>query len=148
MPAATAKTLFITSCLLCLIAIATGAVLEVLRQKRGESLLRPGQLRLRVFSALVWMLALGSLAYAVAFLWPQKGDVIQARKFLSVISGATMLLFIGVLLLGYDVWQVLKARRIKEAEFNLQLLDMAREEIEKAKTGQNSSPTSKADGVP
>ena len=152
MAAGTAKTVFVMSCLLCMIAIAIGAGLEVWRQKRGESLLRPSQFRLRIFSAVIWMIALGSLAYAVAFLWPNPAlDLMarraQAEKFLSLISGAMMLLLIGVVLLGYDMWQLARERRLKEAQFNLQLLDMAREEIEKAKSGSAPPDERKVDGV-
>jgi hypothetical protein len=137
-----AKTVFVASCLLGLVAIAAGALLEIARQRRGESLLRTSQFRLRIFSALIWMIALGSLAYAAAFLWPQHGAApavrkAQAEKFLSVISGAMTLLLIGILLLGYDMWQLARERRLKEAQFNLQLVDMAREEIEKAQTAQS-----------
>jgi hypothetical protein len=144
-----AKTVFTVSCLLCLVAIAAGALLEIVRQTRGESLLRPWQFRLRVFSALVWMIALASLAYAVAFLWPQQHAALairkaQAEKFLSVISGAMILLLIGIILLAYDMWQLARERRLKEAQFNLQLVDMARTEIEKAHT----EPGRKADEAP
>jgi hypothetical protein len=140
MAAGTAKSVFVMSCLLGLIVIAIGAGLEIWRQKRGESLLRAGQFRLRIFSSIIWMIALGSLAYAVAFLWPNPDLALvtrraQAEKFLSIISGAMMLLLIGIVLLGYDMWQLARERRLKEAQFNLQLLDMAREEIEKAKSG-------------
>ena len=152
MAAGTAKSVFVMSCLLCMIAIAIGAGLEVWRQKRGESLLRPSQFRLRIFSALIWMIALGSLAYAVAFLWPnpelsliERRD--QAQKFLSLISGSLMLLLIGLVLLGYDMWQLARERRLKQAQFNLQLLDMAREEIEKAKSASPSPEERKVDGV-
>ena len=142
MSSAAAKTIFVVSCILCLLAIGTGGVLEIVRQIRGESLLRPVQFRLRVFSALVWIIALGSLAYAVAFLWPQKGDVAQARKFLSLISGALSLIFIAIILLGYDMLLLLRERSIKEAQFQKHLAALAHDEIEKAraleKAGEHS----------
>lgn len=135
----TARTIFAISCLLSLVAIATGAALEIARQKRGESLLRPGHFRLRIFSALVWMIALGSLAYAVAFLWPQPDLDFAARReqaeqFLSVISGAMALLLIGIFMLTYDMWRLWQERHLKEAQFNLHLVDIARAEIEKAQS--------------
>ena len=71
---ATARAIFSILCLLAALAVATGGVLEVLRQQRGESLLRPGQFGLRLFSVLVWIILLGSLSYAVAFLWPHDKD--------------------------------------------------------------------------
>jgi type VI protein secretion system component VasK len=147
MTASAAKTIFAVSCIVCLLAIATGAILEVLRQKRGESLLRPGQFRLRMFSALIWLIALGSLAYAVAFLWPQKGDLVQARKFISLISGALTLIFIAVLLLAYDMWQLARARKINEAQFQRHLAELAREEILKAQHGRDEANASEAGGT-
>jgi len=107
--------------------------MEVLRQKRGESVLRASQFRLRIFSALVWVILLGSLAYAVAFLWPQGRDPIMMKKFAGVIGGSLSLLFIALFLLAYDVWQVGQQRRLTERKFNRNLETMAREEIEKAK---------------
>jgi hypothetical protein len=135
--------------LLCLVTIAAGALLEIVRQKRSESLLRPWQFRLRIFSALVWMIALASLAYAVTFLWPQQHAALELRKaraekFLSVISGAMALLLIGIILLAYDMWQLARERRSREAQFNMQLVDMARTEIEKA----HAEPGQKADQAP
>lgn len=145
MTASSAKTIFAVSCLLCFIAIAIGAILEVVRQQRGESLLRPSQFRLRMLSAFVWMIALASLAYAVSFLWPQKGDLAQARKFLSLISGAFSLIFIAVLLLGYDMWQLARERKIKETQFQLNLASLALEEIEKARHESEPSKSGEAD---
>jgi hypothetical protein len=137
---ANAKTIFAISCLLCLVAIATGAVLEIVRQQRGESLLRPSQFRLRILSALIWMIALGSMAFAVTFLWPERGNDVAARKFLSVLSGALSLVFFAVILLAYDLWQVARERRVREAQFNLQLADMALHEIEKARAAHPAAP--------
>ena len=133
MSEATARTLFSASCLAGVAIIALGALMEIVRQKRGESMLRAGQFRLRIFSALVWMILLGSLAYAVAFLWPQRGDAVMMKKFASVIGGSLSLLLIALFLLAYDVWQVGQQRRLSERKFNRNLETMAREEIEKAK---------------
>jgi hypothetical protein len=142
MTGGSAQTVFVVSCLLGLVAIAVGALLEITRQRRGESLLRPSLFRLRIVSALIWILTLGSLAYAVAFLWPQHDAAFalrraQAEKFLSVVSGALLLLLIGVLLLAYDMWQLARERRLKEAQFHLQMANMAQAEIEKAQTAKS-----------
>lgn len=127
----TVRTLFSATCLAGVTIVALAAILEIARQRKGESLLRAGQFRLRIFSALVWMILLGALAYAVAFLWPQPSDTAMMRKFASVIGGSLSLLLIALFLLFYDVWQVGRQRRLTELKFNQQLNNMAREEIEK-----------------
>ncbi len=134
---ATGRMIFAMLCLLAMVAITGGGVLELLRFKRGESMLRAGQLGLRLFSALVWLILLGSLAYAVMLLWPT--DVPSARKFAAVVSGALFLLFIAIFLLAYDVWQVGRQRRLQERAFQRNLEGLAREEIQKVQT-DNSSP--------
>lgn len=127
----TARTIFSATCLASMTVIAVAAFLEILRQRKNESLLRPGQFRLRIFSTLVWMILLGSLAYAVAFLWPQKGDTATMQKFAAVVGGSLSLLLIALFLLAYDFWQINRQRQITEMKFKRQLDDMAREEIEK-----------------
>ena len=127
----TARTVFSATCLAGVTIIAVGAGLEILRQRRGEGLLRASQFRLRIFSALVWMILLGSLAYAVAFLWPHGRDPIMMKKFASVVSGSLSLLMIALFLLAYDVWQIGQQRRLSELRFGRNLEVMAREEIEK-----------------
>jgi hypothetical protein len=136
----TARAIFSGLCLVAILIVAIGAVLEVLRQTRGESLLRPGQFRLRIFSALVWMILLGALSFAVAFLWPHDKD--SARKFVSVVSGSLVLLLIALLLLAYDVWQTTCQRQLSERRFDHQLEDLAREEIAKIQAQKTTSESS------
>jgi hypothetical protein len=134
---ATGRMIFAMLCLLAMIAITGGGVLELLRFKRGESMLRRGQLGLRLFSAFVWLILLGSLAYAVMLLWPT--DVASARKFAAVISGSLFLLFIAIFLLAYDVWQVGRQRRLQERTFQRNLEGFAREEIQKIQNDTSPS---------
>jgi amino acid permease len=139
----TARAIFSGLCLAAMLAIAVGGVLEILRQTRGESVLRPGQFRLRIFSSLVWIILLGALAFAVAFLWPH--DKESARKFVTMVSGAMTLFVIALFLLAYDVWQTNRQRQITERRFDHQLEDLAREEIAKIKmqktTKENDAET-------
>lgn len=145
----TARTLFSATCLAGMTIIAVAALLEILRQRKGESLLRASQFRLRIFSALVWVILLGAFAFAVAFLWPEKGDDEMMYKFASVIGGSIALLLIALFLLLYDVWQVGRQRRITELKFNQQLGNMAREEIEKIqKEKPGLEETSNTEGTP
>ena len=132
----TARAIFSGLCLAAMLAIAVGGVLEILRQTRGESLLRPGQFRLRIFSALVWIILLGALSFAVAFLWPH--DKNSARQFLAMFSGAMFLFVIALFLLAYDVWQTNRQRQISERRFEHQLEDLAREEIAKTQAQQKA----------
>lgn len=127
----TARTLFSATCLAGVTIIVVAAILEILRQRKGESLLRAGQFRLRIFSALVWIILLGALAFAVAFLWPHKGDTVMMRKFAGLIGGSLTLLLIALFLLAYDFWQINRQRKITELKFSRQLDEMARAEIEK-----------------
>lgn len=128
---------FALLCFLGMIAISVGACLEVVRARRGESLVSPRQLRWRMMSAVIWLIVLGSLGYAVLFLWPVSGNLKQARQFISVITGAFMLLGIALLLLLYDVWQVNQERQQHELRFNRQLTELARVEAERMRAGQH-----------
>lgn len=143
----TARTLFAATCMAGVTIIAVAAVLEIIRQRKGESLLRAGQFRLRIFSALIWIIMLGAMAIAVAFLWPQKGDLIMMRKFAGVIGGSLSLLLIALFLLAYDVWQINRQRQVTELKFNHQLDDMAREEIKKIQHEKMAKKTSDTDAA-
>lgn len=128
---ADAKTAFAVICLIGVVAVATGAVLEIQRAARGHSVLTANQHRLRLLSAVIWMISLGSLSYAVLFLWPQRGDLVQEKRFLSVTSGVVLLFFIGLFLLGYDVLQLGRARRRQEQAFQAKLETLSQGELER-----------------
>ena len=117
----TARSTFAILCVLGIIALGTGALLEVARKRRGDSLLGARHFNLRMMSALIWLIVLASLFYAVTMLWPQPNDKEQAQRFLSVISGAFLLLAIALGLLVYDVWAVVRAGQQSESRFNQQL---------------------------
>lgn len=151
MPVADAKSGFALLCLAGVVAIATGAALEINRMRRGESIISLGHLRLRLVSALVWMALLGSTAYALLYLWPAPGDAEQARRFLSVVSGVIVLLVIGMALLLYDVWQVGRQQRRQQERFNRQLETLARTEIARhlppTESSTSTPPTSPPDSA-
>ena len=143
-----ARTAFALLCLLAMVAVAGGAALEIGRARReagevtiaaddatlGRAIVPPNQLRLRLFSALIWMLSLASFAFAMVWLWPAKGDTVMARKFISVVSGAFLLLLIALWLLLYDVWQVGRRRRAREKVFERELEILAQQEIERLRS--------------
>jgi len=131
-------------CIAALFAVASGALLEVARARRAASdgsvaeeastLVSRNQFRLRMLSAVVWMIVLGSLAYATLRLWPAPGDAVTARRFVAVVSGAVLLIFIGLFLLAYDMWLMGRRRRLQEKQFERQLNDLAQSEIERLET--------------
>jgi len=147
----TARGIFALVCCIGLIAVAAGALLEMRRARRGDSILPPRQLRLRLISSLIWAITLGSLAYGVLFLWPERGDLVQARRFLGVISGAMMLIVIGLFLLAYDIWLVGQARRLQQAHLERNKSELARAEIERVRQERHpeieSPPGSPMDGA-
>ena len=148
---ATERAIFALVCCIGVIAVAVGALLEVRRARRDDSIIPPRQFRMRVFSALIWAITLGSLAYTVLFLWPEQGDRDQAKRFLSVVSGVVLLVAIGLILLAYDFWLVGQARRLQQARFERNIDEMGRAEIERVRQEQSltvePSPNSSADGT-
>ena len=147
----TERIIFALICCIGIIAVATGAALEIRRARRGRSIIPPRQIRLRLFSALIWIITLGSLSYAVLLLWSEPGDLAQARRFVGVISGVMLLIVIGLLLVAYDLWLVGQARRLQQAKFKLNMDDLARAEIERVQQEQSSGgeplPNSPPDGA-
>lgn len=137
------RAVFSIICVLAMFAVAGGGIVEILRRKQGESLLRTGQFRLRMFSVFVWLILLGSLAYAVSFLWPH--DERSVQQFLAVISGVFSLLIIALLLLAYDLWQVGRQRRASHQSFERQLEQLAREEARKVKPLEEAPSHSQKD---
>ena len=147
----TERIIFALFCCIGIIAVATGAALEIRRARHGSSIIPPRQMRLRLFSAVIWIITLGSLSYAVLLLWPEPGNLGQARRFLGIISGAMLLIVIGLLLVAYDLWLLGQARRLHQAKFKLNMDEMARAEIERVRQEQTSGgepvPNSPPDGA-
>jgi hypothetical protein len=137
--------IFALLCLLCVIAITTGAWLEMARTQRGDSLLAPRHFRLRLFSAVIWIIALLSLAGTVTIWWPEANATYnQKLQFLAVMNGVLCLIGLGLLLLGVDMWMLSRARRKVEREqairFSEQLRELAEKETTRLRDGQ-SQPT-------
>jgi len=135
----TAKIAFAVLCLLGILAVGIGALLEISRKRQGNTVVTPVQFKLRMISAVIWMIVLGSLFYAVVFLWPQRGLGMeterQARQFLSVVSGSFLLIAVALGLLVYDLWRLAREGRVHEARFNQQLIALAHAEVERAAKG-------------
>lgn len=145
MTADLARGIFGLLCLLCAIVIITGAWLEMTRVRQGNSLLAPRHYRLRLFSALIWIVNVLSLAGAVTVWWPETNATRNEKwQFISVMNGVFCLTLLGVLFLGIDMWMLSSARRKVEREqallFSEQLRDLAQKETMRLRGEQAQNP--------
>lgn len=136
--------IFALLCLLCVIAVATGAWLEIARTRRGDNLLAPRHFRLRLISAVVWILALLSLAGAVTIWWPPPHPTDNQRlQLYAVFTGAISLMTIGLLLGVADFWIVSRTRHKVEREqalrFSQQLHELAETETARLRAEQEKT---------
>lgn len=145
------RSIFIASCLIGLVLVATAALVEISRHRRHETYITPVQFRLRMFNAVLWLVLLGSSAYAVTYLWPVANRQ-QARQFLSVMSGVFLLLMIALLLLLLDVMMVVQQQRKLRGLFDQRLRTLHSKVVQEGSTPvAPSSPPSAgpaADGLP
>jgi hypothetical protein len=129
----TARHAFALLCVLGIVAIGVGAVLEANRFRHGASVISARQFRLRMLSAVLWIAVLAALFYAVVMLWPQPGNTVEAREqaanFLLVIGGAFSLILVNLVLFAYDLWQLAREREAQRVRFNQEFTDMARAEV-------------------
>ncbi len=125
------KTGFTIVCLLGIAAIGFALTLDISRVRRGQSALSAHQLRIRVISALIWTVALGSLCYAVLFLWPQPGQVQQGRRLLAIFSGSFLLILIALSLVFYDMMLLARKRRQHDDQFERNLEALASGELDR-----------------
>ncbi len=128
-------------CVLALIAIICGALFEIGRVRResqsGNIVISHAQFRLRLLSALIWFIALATLAYCATIGLPVRENGIIVRGILpkqwaALTGGALLLVVIAVILLAYDVWRVNVRSRAQESFFEQQLQQLAQREIEHA----------------
>lgn len=137
------RLIFIALCVMGVFLIGVSALFEFGRAQRGESLLSPRHFRWRMISAVLWILVLGSFAFATLFLWPRgPGDILMGKRFGAVIAGATLLLIIACATNLYDVVMTLQERGKHQVEFLRDLESLAREEAERA---QHQNPPHRKD---
>ena len=149
MPAPTLRYIFAALCVAGMCAIIAGLVFESGRLKRGNSVLSPRQLRWRIVGGALWVLVLGSFAYATVFLWPNNlNDVVTGRRFISVMAGATVLLVIALIITAFDAYLTLKGAQLQREKFERDAGKVARAEIERirAERGLDSSHGDQSDG--
>ena len=113
-------------------AIGAGILFEFGRLRRGQSVLSPRQMRWRVVGGCLWVLVLGSLAYATFFLWPSgPSDVITGKRFGAVVMGALLLLVIALLITAFDAFLTVKGAQLQREKFERDAGELARAEIER-----------------
>ena len=144
---------FALLCVLCALAIATVAFLEVVRARRGDSLLAPWHFRLRLMSALIWVIVLLSFAGAVTIWWPPPNPNMEQRlRLFRVFVGATSLLTIALVLMIGDFWLAVRSRRrIEKAQavrFGQELRSLAAAETARARATQRAQDNGKASHDP
>jgi hypothetical protein len=127
---------FALLCALGIVAILCGIALEISRFRRGSGLISPRQFRIRMVSAVLWLIIVGANLYAVTALWPegtasglsQEEAKAQARLFLLVVGGAFSLVIVALGLFAWDLVSISKERHIHEAKFLNEIAEAARAE--------------------
>lgn len=138
MPAQTIRFLFGALCVAGMFAIGAGITFEFGRLRRGNSVLSPRQMRWRLFGGCLWLLVLGSLAYAAFFLWPSgQSDVIMGKRFVAVVMGAMALLVIALIITAFDAFLTVKGAQLQREKFERDAGDLARSEIERIRAEHN-----------
>ena len=149
MPAPILRQIFGALCVAGMCAIIAGLLFESGRLKRGDSVLSPRQMRWRIVGGALWVLVLGSFAYATIFLWPNNlNDVITGRRFLAVMAGASVLLVIALIITAFDAYLTLKGAQLQREKFARNADKLAQAEIDRVRTehGANSSHGDRVDG--
>lgn len=141
MPAQTIRLIFGALCVAGMVAIGAGIFFEFGRLKRGNSVLSQRQMRWRVLGGCLWLLVLGSLAYATFFLWPSgPADTITGKRFGAVIMGAMALLVVALLITAFDAFLTIKGAQLQREKFERDAGDLARAEIERIQAEHINEP--------
>lgn len=149
MPASNLRFIFAALCLAGMCAIIAGLVFESGRLKRGNSVLSPRQMRWRIVGGALWILVLGSFAYATVFLWPTNlNDAVTGRRFIAMMAGATVLLVIALIITAFDAYLTLKGAQLQREKFERDASKIASAEIDRirAEHGLGSSHGDAGDG--
>ena len=140
MPAQTLRLLFGALCVAGMFAILAGLLFEWGRLKRGDSVLSPRQMRWRIVGGALWILVLGSFAYATMFLWPTNlHDVATEKRFIAVMSGATILLVIALFITAFDAYLTLKGAQLQREKFERDAGNIASAEIARIRAEHDQS---------
>ena len=151
---ATPRLIYAALCALGFCGILFGAWWEVARFRRlndkRDSM--PGQLRLRLISAVLWLFIFGAQVYAVLFLWPDATPrtplyKAQARELAIVMGGAFALLFPALVLLFIDFMHTARERRAHTLKFHQEMSEILRQQTERAKSDQSSTRSNDEPGA-
>lgn len=146
MPAPILRLIFGALCVAGMCAIIAGLLFEWGRLRRGDSVLSPRQMRWRIVGGALWVLVLGSFAYATMFLWPSDlKDVVTGKRFISVMAGATVLLVVSLIITAFDAFLTLKGAQLQREKFERDAGKVARAEIERIRA-EHSTDSSHAAG--
>ena len=144
MPAQNLRLIFGALCVAGMCAIGAGILFEFGRLKRGNSVLSPRQMRWRAVGGCLWLLVLGSFAYATFFLWPSgPADLVTGRRFVAVTMGAVALLVIALLITAFDAFLTIKGAQLQREKFERDAGELARAEIERVRAQQSEGPEQK-----
>ena len=140
---------FAALCGVFFLAIGSAAAWEWNRFRGGQSALSGRHLRWRLLSATVWLLVLGSFAYASLVLWPHSPrDLLAMRRFALVTAGALLLMMVAFALMAFDIfWTVQIGRRtsVKRAQMSQDTLERELERAQKRAANRNGgSPRGKS----
>ncbi len=143
------RVIFATLCVLGALAIVIVALLEIVRARRGESLLAPWHLRLRLISGLIWIIALISLAMAVTVQWPPPyATDNQKLQFLALVNGVIMLMALGLLLAGGDYWVFWRKRQRIETAQTIRFAEELRAMAESESARLRAEKRAQSNGTP
>ena len=145
MPAQNLRLLFSALCAAGFIAICVGLLFEIGRMRRGNSVLSPRQARWRIVGGTLWLLVIGSLAYATIFLWPAPGDKVMAQRWVSVVAGAMALLVVALIITMFDVYLTLKGAQLQRQKFERDAGEIAKAEIDRIRA-EHDVQRGKTDG--
>ena len=141
MPAQNLRFIFGALCVAGMFAIGAGVLFEFGRLRRGNSVLSARQMRWRVLGGCLWVLVLGSLAYATFFLWPSgPRDVVAGKKFVAVTMGAVALLVIALIITAFDAFLTVKGAQLQREKFERDAGALARAEIERVQGRNRETP--------
>jgi hypothetical protein len=133
MPTPPILLIFAALCGVFFFAIAGVAVWEWIRFGRGESALSARHFRWRLLSAATWLVVLGAFFVATVFMWPHStAEVVLARRFFLVMSGAMLLMLFAFVLMAVDIFWTIQVGRKSIASRSRQSQEELRREMERA----------------
>ncbi len=146
MPAPTLRLIFGALCVAGMVAIVAGLLFEWGRLRRGNSVLSPRQMRWRIAGGALWVLVLGSFAFATIFLWPSDlKDVVTGRRFIAMMAGATVLLVIALVITAFDAYLTLKGAQLQREKFERESGNIARAEIDRIRAEHGQTDVKEAE---